>query len=236
MTSEDDPAPEDAYDELADTYVREIETDAYNADFAFPATTALIPDVAGKRVLDAGCGAGAYTEWLLDRGADVVAVDASAGMLDRATERVGGRAEFHRVDLGEPLAFAAEDEFDGIVSALVLDYVRDWRQTFSEFARVLESGGFLVFTVPHPFNEFPLGEDENYFAVEPRTKEWSVDVPYYRRPLSEMVGPLLETGFRIDAMVEPQPTDAFAERRPERYETESKRPVFLCVRAVSTNV
>jgi hypothetical protein len=43
---------------------------------------------------------------------------------------------------------------------------------------------------------------------------------------------LLAAGFRLDALTEPRPTEAFADEWPERYETESKRPVFLCVRAV----
>jgi len=232
MPSEDRPIAEAAYDELAGTYVEAVEPGPYHADLAFPATTDLLPDIEGLRVLDAGCGTGAYTEWLVDRGAEVIGVDVSEPMLDRARDRVADRAEFHRADLAEPLEFAREDAFDGVVSALALDYVEDWRAPFGAFARLLAPGGFLVFTVPHPFDEYPLEEDENYFEVERRVKEWSVDVPYFRRPLGEMLGPLLETGFRLDAITEPGPTDRFRERWPERYETESKRPVFLCVRAV----
>jgi SAM-dependent methyltransferase len=232
MNSEEEPIAADAYDELADTYTQELETNAYNANIAFPGTTDLIPDVNGKRVLDAGCGGGVYTEWLLDQGADVVGFDVSEDMLKHATERVGDQAAFHQADLGQSLDFAADDTFDAIVSVLMLDYVRKWQHAFSEFARLLKSGGFVVFTVPHPLDEYPLDTDENYFEIELREKEWSVDVPYYRRPLSEMINPLLETGFEIDAITEPQPTEAFKEKRPERYEKESKRPVFLCVRAI----
>lgn len=232
MTSKEEPIAENAYDELADTYAEDVETNGYNADLEFPGTTALVPSVKGKRILDAGCGTGQYTEWLLDNGADVVGVDVSEEMLEHATERVGGRAEFHEANLGQSLDFAENDEFDGIVSALVLGYIEEWRQLFSEFARLLESGGFIVFSVSHPFDEYPLAEDENYFEVEMKTKEWDVSVPYYRRPLTEIINPLLETGFEMDEIAEPQPTDTFKEKRPERYEKESKRPVFLCVRAV----
>jgi len=86
----------------------------------------------------------------------------------------------------------------------------------------------------HPLDQFPRdGEegDANYFEVEPTVKEWSVDVPYYRRPFSEIVEPLLEAGFRIERVVEPRPTGAFEEEWPERYEKESRYPVFLCLRA-----
>lgn len=223
------PIAEDAYDAIADEYAEDVPTNAYNANLEFPGTTGLIPEVDGRRILDAGCGTGIYTEWLLDRGADVVGVDVSEAMLDQAREAVGDRAEFRRATLGDPLPFA-DDEFDGVVSALVLDYVEDWGRAFDEFARVLASGGFVVFSVVHPLDT--LDETENYFETERYVKEWSVDVPCYRRPLGAMFDPVIEAGFRIDEVCEPQPTEAFAEKRPERYEKESRNPVFLCVRAV----
>ncbi|MFC4552646.1 MULTISPECIES: class I SAM-dependent methyltransferase [Halorussus] len=229
-TSGEEPTAAAAYDELAAEYVREIESNLYNAELEFPATTALVPDAAGTRVLDAGCGAGRYAEWLLDEGTEVVGVDASEAMLERAAERVGERAELREANLAEPLDFAADGEFDGVVSSLALDYVADWRPTFAEFARVLAPGGFLVFSVRHPLDE--LDDEANYFEVERRVADWAVEVPYYRRSLSEILGPLLDAGFRMDEVVEPTPTETFRERWPERYETESKRPVFLCVRAV----
>lgn len=235
MAPEDDPIARAAYDELADTYAEDVRTNGYNADIEFPATSGLIPDVSGMRILDAGCGTGAYTEWLVERGADVVGVDASEAMLEQARELVGDRATFERVDLAKPLDFAA-DSFDGVVSALVLGYIEDWRQPLAEFARVLRPGGFLVLSTGHPLDEFPPEHDDgsaNYFEVERRTKEWDVDVPFYRRPFAEIINPLCAVGFRIDRLVEPQPTEAFEEKRPDRYEKESRYPVFLCVRATN---
>ncbi|MHB9288929.1 class I SAM-dependent methyltransferase [Halobacteriales archaeon Cl-PHB] len=228
----EDHTPSDAYDELADSYEAELESNPYNEHLDFPATTSLVPDVAGDRVLDAGCGGGRYTEWLLEEGADVVGVDASAEMLAHANDRVGDNATLHQADLADPLEFVEEGAFDGVVSGLALSYVEDWRAVFAEFARVLRPGGFLVFSTTHPFDEYPLSEESNYFKVERTTKEWDVEVPYYRRPVGEMLNPLLETGFRLDEVLEPQPTEAFREAWPERYEKESKRPVFFCVRAV----
>lgn len=231
MAPPEDPIAEDAYDALADEYADTVRSNPYNAHIEFPATTDLIPDVAGMRVLDAGCGTGVYTEWLLAQGADeVVGVDVSEAMLAHAREALGDRATFHRADLAEPLEFAG-DSFDGIVSALALGYVRDWRSTFAEFARILKPGGFLVFSVVHPLDSLPEGEEESYFETDQQVKEWSVDVPFYRRPFAEMLNPLIEAGFTLDRIVEPQPTEEFEEQWPERYETESRNPVFLCIRA-----
>lgn len=251
-TADDQPIAERAYDRLADDYDAQIDDNPYNTEMEFPGTTGLLADheIEGNRILDAGCGTGLYTEWLLEQGAEtVVGVDASEEMLAHAAERVADRVDqcgtdradsqrpdrvqLHRADLAEPLAFADDGEFDGVVSALVLSYVEDWRPTLAEFARVLAPDGFLVFSVGHPIEYFCDDEGaENYFETERLTADWGVEVPFYRRPLSEMLNPLSDAGFRLDEIAEPRPTEAFREQRPDVYEKESKNPVFLCVRAV----
>lgn len=133
MNSDDSPIAKDAYDKLAETYAEDVKTNAYNAELEFSATTSLIPNVEGKRVLDAGCGTGIYTKWLVEQGADVLGVDVSEKMLSHAVEAVGDRAEFERADLSQPLTFATESSFDGVVSALVLGYVKDCDMVFAEF-------------------------------------------------------------------------------------------------------
>ena len=40
-------------------------------------------------ILDAGCGPGVYTEWLIEHGADVVALDANENMVRLAKQRLG---------------------------------------------------------------------------------------------------------------------------------------------------
>lgn len=235
MPPTEHPTVEEAYDRLAQTYEKQ-EEDPYCADFEFPAMKELVPDVAGRRVLDAGCGHGRYAEWLLECGAAVVAVDSNAGMLERARRRLGDRAAVHRGDVTERLEFADDGEFDGVVCGLSLHYVEDWREPFAEFARVLRPGGFLAFSAQHPVDEYVAFDAENYFETERHLMTWSadgeeVDVPFYRRPLSEAINPLVETGFRIDELVEPTPRASFAERKPESYEKRLTYPTFMCVRA-----
>ena len=50
------PIAQAAYDEMAEAYAARIETKPHNAYYERPATLSLLPDVRGKRVLDAGCG------------------------------------------------------------------------------------------------------------------------------------------------------------------------------------
>ena len=235
MPPDDSPAIEDAYNKLAQTYKTQ-EKDPYCADFEFPAMTELIPNVEDKRVLDAGCGHGRYAEWLIERGADVLAIDATAEMLKQARQRIGERAEIRRADITESLDFADNNEFDGVICGLSLHYVEDWRQAFTEFARILRPGGFLVFSAQHPVDEYIAFEAENYFEIEQERMTLSasgeeVDVPFYRRPFSEVINPLIETGFQLDELVEPKPKETFKEKKPESYEKRLKYPTFLCVRA-----
>jgi 2-polyprenyl-3-methyl-5-hydroxy-6-metoxy-1,4-benzoquinol methylase len=78
------PRPGDApriYDEFAERFERHAETALWNAEYDRPAVLGMLGDVAGKAVLDAGCGPGIYAEELLERGASVIAVDASEQMI-----------------------------------------------------------------------------------------------------------------------------------------------------------
>jgi ubiquinone/menaquinone biosynthesis C-methylase UbiE len=149
-----EPAAREAYEKLADSYAALAPTKPHNAYYERPATLSLLGDVAGKRVLDAGCGPGVYAEVLAAGGAEVVGFDASGRMVELARERLRGRAEIHRAKLEEPLAWLEDDSFDLVVSALAMDYVEDWGVPLAEFYRVLKPCGRLVFSVEHPTFKF----------------------------------------------------------------------------------
>jgi len=235
MDPEDVESVTEVYDAIAESYAAGYwEENPFQAHFEFPGTTALIPDVEGKRVLDAGCGSGEYTNWLVERGAEVVAVDVSEGMLAETAERVGDDVELRQTDLTTPLEFADDEAFDGVVSGSVIDHIADWDRLFAEFARVLAPGGFFVCSVRHPMQNYLEYDDWNYFEVDPHTADWGAEVVNHRRPMSAVVNSLLGAGLQLDELSEPQPTDAFAKQCPEEYETFSERPYWLCLRAVKS--
>ncbi|HEX3650075.1 MAG TPA: SAM-dependent methyltransferase, partial [Pseudonocardiaceae bacterium] len=62
---------ENDYDSFAEAYTAENETSLINAYYARPAVLDLAGDVAGRRILDAGCGSGTVSSELRDRGAIV---------------------------------------------------------------------------------------------------------------------------------------------------------------------
>jgi 2-polyprenyl-3-methyl-5-hydroxy-6-metoxy-1,4-benzoquinol methylase len=70
-----------------------------NAYYNRPAILALAGDVAGRRILDAGCGADPLLAALRDRGAIVTGFDKSAGMIELARRRLGDDADPQVADL-----------------------------------------------------------------------------------------------------------------------------------------
>jgi ubiquinone/menaquinone biosynthesis C-methylase UbiE len=233
----DRPVAHHAFERLAAGYDRPGDTKPTNAYLERPATRALLPDVAGATVLDAGCGAGHLAETLDARGARVVGLDVSHNMLGYARERVPD-AEFLRADLGCELPFG-DESFDGVASSLAFHYVEEWGPLFRELRRLVGSDGWVVCSVQHPhadFEEYP--DSRNYHDRELVSATWRsfgevVEVPAYRRPLSAMLGPALDAGFRLDRLVEPTPTAAYRVADPERSEYEATHPNFLCLRLFS---
>jgi SAM-dependent methyltransferase len=104
-------------------------------------------DVRGaKSILDAGCGNGRYTRYLLrnaDTDARITAFDLSPKMLRRARARLGSTRVTHvAADLTRlPYANAS---FDAIVCGWVLEHLPDPRPGLAELARVLRPGGKLL--------------------------------------------------------------------------------------------
>lgn len=242
--SEDKPLGRENYDAFADRYAAKVDTKPHNAYLERPATLSLLPDVNGLHILDAGCGPGVYADWLLSHGAAmVVACDVTPQMIEitreRLSEHVGTRLELHVADLNKPLDFVEDATFDLVLCPLVLDYIEDWSLPFGEFARALKPGGVFVFSVGNPATDyFVWNPDGNYFDTELVEAYWGGFgepkplVRYYRRSLQSMLMPFINAGFRLDALLEPLPTQAFKEAAPESYQKIITRPVFICIRGI----
>ncbi|GAA3165942.1 MULTISPECIES: class I SAM-dependent methyltransferase [Nonomuraea] len=225
------------YDQMAEGYSAENETSLANAYYERPAMLELAGDVAGRRVLDAGCGSGPLFAELRSRGAIVTGIDASAGMLEMARRRLGPDADLHEVDLAGPLPFP-DDTFDDVTASLVLHYLEDWGPTLAELRRVLKPGGRLLVSVDHPFSialfQQMAGEKPAYFETRTRTEEWvmggeTVRMRFWDRPLHAMTEAFAAAGFRIDVISEPPFAPEARELFPEELgHIGPDRTRFLC--------
>lgn len=227
----------DSYSELAEYYFKYVDNKPYNALYERPATLDLLPNVEGKRVLDAGCAAGWYTKWLLEQKSIPIAIDFNRDMVKYTIERVNNQCVVKQHDLNNPLDFIDDNSLDVILSSLTIHYIKDWDRLFRDFYKKLKPNGVLVFSTHHPFMDFQYFEVENYFEVKLLNDTWSshngtVDVQFYRRSLQDIMNPLVDAGFTIDKISEPKPVDEMKDISPKAYNKLCNNPQFLFVRAI----
>ena len=227
------------WDAAAPAYLAEHGTDLGDADFLWcpeglrEADAHLLGDVAGRRVLEIGCGSAPCARWLRSAGADVVALDLSAGMLARAAElnRSTGldvpliQADAAALPVGDASVDLACSAFGG------LPFVADAGSVFSEVARVLRPGGRFVASVNHPlrwpFPDSPDPEDlrvvSSYFDrtpyVETDDDGRTVYVEHHRT-VGDWVRAVVGSGLVLVDLVEPEWTpgriETWGQWSPER--------------------
>lgn len=197
----------DHYDAFAEAYARANENGLFNRWYAQPAVLHLLGDVAGRRILDAGCGSGPLVASLAERGASVAGFDASPAMIQLARERLGDEADLKVADLTLPLPYA-DEVFDDALAVLVLHYLEDWTGPLAELRRVVKPGGRLVVVVNHPAIPPVMYPEIDYFATVPNAEEYEFDgvsatLTIWYRSLSAMSESFTAAGFRITAISEP---------------------------------
>jgi 2-polyprenyl-6-hydroxyphenyl methylase/3-demethylubiquinone-9 3-methyltransferase len=133
------------HDTLADRWEDEYKSKAFSERLA--AISDLLPgQLRGQKWLDAGCGTGTIARWLAaERGAAVLALDGSENMLAHAAPSEG--VEYRNADIvctGLPA-----ENFDGIITSSVIEYLDSPELALKEFHRLLKPGGFLLASVPN---------------------------------------------------------------------------------------
>ncbi len=210
---------------------------------------AILPDLAGKRVLDLGCGFGWHCRYAREIGArSVVGVDLSEKMLERARAETSDPAIEYRRTAIEDIDFP-EGSFDVVVSSLAFHYVARFDRVCGKVHGVLTGGGAFVFSVEHPIFTAMPGQDwyrdadgrpmhwpvDDYQMEGERKAHWlGADVVKYHRTLATTVGTLIDGGFRITGLAEPQPPPEMLADRPDTRD-ELRRPMFLLIAAVKAD-
>ena len=221
------------YEGMAEAFRDNAEDSVYNAYYDRPAVLDALGPVSGARVLDAGCGPGAYAAALLEAGAEVVGFDASTAMVEIARTRLGDRCRIDVGRLGEPLPYPSES-FDLSVCALAIHYVQDAAAAFAELYRVLRPGGALVLSTQHPTTDW-LRKGGSYLdrVLESDVWKWAggeSQLRFWRVPLSQLCDWACDAGFLIERLIEPRPTEALRSRSPRHYAKLTREPCFLILR------
>jgi len=116
----------------------------------------------------------------------------------------------------------------------MIHYLPRLEPVFREVARVLRPGGLFTFSTHHPMAEYPRYSTTGlYYDTEEVEQIWGElgPVRFFRRPLSDITEALASSGFVIERLIEPKPTDAFREASPKAYERLLRAPDFLLLRA-----
>ena len=187
----------------------------------WPAMRALLPDLAGKRVLDLGCGYGWFCRWARENGAaNVLGIDVSEKMLARAEQSTNDPAIIYaRSDL-EMLELPTAS-FDLAYSSLALHYIENFPALVEAIHRWLAPGGSLVFSVEHPVMTAPV--EAEWSTNEAGEKSWPVDHYFERGPAldrlarqgrhqaapdnDDLLNSLIRAGFALKHVEEWAPTE-----------------------------
>ncbi len=172
-------------------------------------TPALLGDLAGRALLDLGCGTGRYGLLAQAAGASVTGLDASPGMLAEARRKLGDAADLRRQDLEEPLPFA-DESFDLVVSALVLEHIRAPGPFLAEAARVTRHGGRLVLSTMHP----ALFLRDSQARYKDREAGVTYRFQSYDHQVSDFVMAGLGAGLTLEILREVRIDDAFVTAHP----------------------
>jgi len=230
--------------------------DSFSENVERPALDRLMGDVAGRRLLDLGCGSAIYSVQFAQRGAQVVGLDLSETMISLARERAqaqGVQADFRVADIREPLPFG-NAQFDVIFTATTLHYVDDLGGLMKEVERVIKPDGRLVAGVLHPMStsRFPPANSDELEGLDP-WEAWyfgsalrRIETPWlgfgevkaegrsilcYHHTLSEYFDAVSAAGLAITELVEPAPPAEFAGKNAARYNEAMRVPLFLVFKA-----
>ena len=186
----------------------------------------LLGEVAGRDVLEVGCGAAQCARWLAGQGARVTGFDLSGRQL-RHARRIDeqlGRAPLRLVQADATALPFADASFDLACSAFgAVPFVADSARLMREVARVLRPGGRWVFSVPHPFrwtlpdvgDEHGLVVEHSYFDRRPyveQDEEGAASYAEHHRTFGDRVRELTEAGLSLVDLVEPEYPEGLGDR------------------------
>jgi SAM-dependent methyltransferase len=211
--------------------------DVYRDYLNTPAFFAMLPDVRGLVGLDIGCGEGHNTRLLAKGGAHVTAVDIAEVFLAYARheeEREPLGIAYCRAS-AVALSFA-DATFDFATGCMSFMDIPETARVLTEAYRVLKPGGFLQFSIAHPCFDTPHRrnlrnahgltyaiEVGDYFRKrDGEIAEWlfgaaplhvkhgmrKFTIPRFTRTVSQWLNLLVDTGFLLERVEEPYPSDA----------------------------
>jgi trans-aconitate methyltransferase len=200
----------------------------------------LIGNVAGKKILDLGCGDAEIGPELLEQGgAYYLGIEGSKNMARAAAVNLEGTT-------GQVLHSSMEEwrpkpeQYELVISRFALHYLADLASVFTKVRDSLVPGGKFVFSVQHPVLTSSAKSAEgsgrrsdwvvdDYFNQGERVEPWiGKKVIKYHRTIEEYFQLLMKAGFSVDNLREGMPrAENFSSQ--EEYERRMRIPVVLMI-------
>ena len=148
-------------------------------------------DLAGKTVLEIGCGTGLNTIWLAENAHLVIGMDISNGMLKKAQARLDkSNVRLLQADITKPWPLRAG--FDMMVANLILEHISDLAHVFKEAHKGLLPDGLFYVGELHPYKQL-RGVQAKYGDGQ----GGEILVPVFRHSVSEYLNAGIEAGFDL---------------------------------------
>jgi trans-aconitate methyltransferase len=136
---------EDVPNEMKPASEKSWNASAYDSGHSFvwkygEEVLALLDPRPGERILDLGCGTGHLTNQIVARGAEVVGLDKSPAMIERA------RALYPELnfEIGDAMEFKVSEPFDAVFSNAAIHWMKDQNAVASSIWRALKMRGRFV--------------------------------------------------------------------------------------------
>ena len=224
--------------------IRENQVNANNL-FEIPALFSMMPNLKDKTILDLGCGFGEHCKGFVESGAKkVIGIDISEKMLEIAKQE-NTDSKITYINMPMENIFELTEKFDIVISSLAFHYVEDFAGVVKNVYNLLNENGTFIFSQENPLCTCHSGgqrwtKDENgnklylnlsnYGIEGERESPWFVDdVKKYHRTFSSIINTLIETGFKIEKLIEPLPTEDLLKKYPD-YKDLFHKPDFLLVK------
>jgi SAM-dependent methyltransferase len=171
----------------------------------------VLGEVAGKDVLELGCGAAQWSILLAKQGARPVGLDNSERQLEHARERLAeAGVDFPLVHASAEEVPLPDESFDIVFCDHGAFTFADPSKLVPEVARLLRPRGLLAFSHSSPFVAVCEGEDEHVHATLTRDyfglrEQDHGDVVTYELPYGDWIRLFRSNGFVVEDLIEPRP-------------------------------
>jgi len=230
--------------------------EAYKRYVLDPLMFTLVGDFKDKAVLELGCGNGYLGPKLLQQSPQrIIMMDISEHNLAHARAKCSDpKIHFLQQDATEPWEVDSSS-IDIVYSNMMLNEVENITTPIKEAFRVLRSGGVFVFSVTHPawdlfvyaqeraglpsikikdlggyfwrgFATFIMsGDSKNTPGLKEKYKQ-EFAVEHYHRPVADYFEQLVQAGFAVNQLLEPELTKALLQNNP-RFAEYTDNPIGL---------